>query len=262
MKKLVLLKINFLLIVLIMAGTILSQPVNLPDKPTSWVNDYAGVLSADERETLNTMLAGLEKRSSNQIFIAIFKRLPENYYLEDFTVKLFEKWKPGLADKDNGILLTIFIDDHKMRFEIGYGLEDVITDAQSATLIRNYLAPQFKQGNYYSGIKAALDVLIPAVEGKYRIPVSGESNDGFSFGPGTIIIFFIVFFVLSRMLNARRWTGLGSKRRGSYWSGPFWWGGFGGGGSSGGGFGGGFGGGGFSGGFGGSSGGGGASGSW
>jgi len=259
------LKSKILLIVLIIiTGRIFAQSAELPEKPTQWVNDYAGVLSASERETLDMMLADLQKRSSNQIFIAIFDRLPENYYLEDFVVKLFQKWEPGLADQDNGILLAVFIQDRKIRFEIGYGLEDVITDAQSATLIRNYLTPAFREGNYFAGIKAALDILIPAVEGKYQIPVEGQSTNGFSFSPASIIILFIIFVFLSKMLSARRTTGLGSKRRGSYWNGPFWGGGFGSGGFGGGSFGGGFGsgGGGFSGGFGGSSGGGGASGSW
>ena len=239
-------------------------PADLPDKPTSWVMDYAGVLSGAERTTLDNMLADLQQRSSNQIFIAIFNQLPENYYLEDFSVRLYDKWKPGLAAQDNGILLVIFINDRKVRLEIGYGLEDVVTDAQSATLIRNYLAPEFRQGNYYAGIKAALDILIPAVEGKYKIPVSGETNEGFTLSPVMIIALFILFIFISMILSTRRSVGYDSKGKKSYYDGPFWWGG---GGSSGGGFsggfgGGGFGGGGFSGGFGGSSGGGGASGSW
>ncbi len=245
-------------------GTLAQSPSDLPDKPTSWVNDYAGVLSSTEQATLDQMLADLQQRSSNQIFVAIFKQLPENYYLEDFAVKLYDKWKPGLADQDNGILLSIFINDRKVRFEIGYGLEDVVTDAQSATLIRDYLAPEFKQGNYYAGIKAVLDILIPAVEGKYQIPISGGGNEGFTLSPGMIFALIIIFIIISSILSTRRSVGYGSKGRRSYYDGPFWWGG---GGSSGGGFGGGFGGGssgggGFSGGFGGSSGGGGASGSW
>ena len=83
----------------------------LPEKPDSWVNDYANILSASETQDLDGMLSGLEKRSSNQIFIALFKTMPENTYLDDFAVKLYDKWKPGLADQDNGMLMVIFIDD-------------------------------------------------------------------------------------------------------------------------------------------------------
>jgi uncharacterized protein len=265
MKVFVVIKIYSVLAVILLTAGISAQTVSdLPEKPSSWVNDYAGVLAGSEQATLNQMLADLQQRSSNQIVIAILKQLPENDYLEDFAANLYKKWRLGLAEQDNGILLVIFIDDHKVRFEIGYGLEDVVTDAQSATLIRNYLAPEFSQGNYYAGIKAALDILIPAVEGKYKIPVSGGTTEGFTLSPGMIIALFILFIFLSIMFNTHRSVGYGSEGRRTYHDGPFWWGG---GGSSGGGFGGGFGGGGFSGGgfgggFGGSSGGGGASGSW
>ena len=74
--------------------------------------------------------------------------MPENYYLEDFAVKLYDKWQPGLAEQDNGILMVIFIDDKKIRIEVGYGLEDVVTDAQAGAVIRNQIAPHFKKADY------------------------------------------------------------------------------------------------------------------
>jgi len=233
---------------------------NLPDKPAAWVMDYANVLTPVETSTLNAMLAGLEQRSSNQIFIAIFNRVPENYYLDDFAVRLYEKWRPGLPDQDNGILIVIFIQDRQIRIEVGYGLEDVVTDAQAGRLISDFIAPEFKQGNYYGGLRAGLDVLIPAAEGKYQLPRApqNQGNDEISIPIIFIVIMFI--FVFSRLFRGPRSTGYGTRRRGGgglFFPGPFI-GGFGGGRSSSGGFGGG----GFSGGFVGMSGGGGASGSW
>ncbi len=233
----------------------------LPERPSSWVNDYAGVLSSSQEAQLNELLNGLEKRSSNQIFVAIFKRIPEGYYLEDFTVKLFEKWRPGLPDKNNGLLITIFTEDHKARIEVGYGLEDVITDAQARQVLYNNMIPHFKKGDYYGGLLAGLQVLVPAAEGKYQIPIKTKKKKKNRDGLSNLIIAFIIFTFISRMLFRRRGVTIGSRRSGS-WFGPFFWGGFGGG-SSGGGFGGFSGGGGsFGGGFGGLSGGGGASGSW
>jgi len=227
----------------------------LPEKPESWVNDYANVLSNSEKQNLEGMLSGLEKRSSNQIFIALFRTLPENSYPEDFAVKLYDKWKPGLAEQDNGILLIIFIDDRKIRIEVGYGLEDVVTDAQAGAVIRDQIAPHFRTGNYYGGIKAALDVLIPAAEGKYQIPVEQKRKKGKDSPISAVLIVFFIFIVLSRIFG-RRSTGYGSRGRHTGFGGPFIFGG------GRGGSGGGFSGGGFSGGFGGMSGGGGASGSW
>jgi uncharacterized protein len=227
----------------------------LPEKPQSWVNDYANILSASEIQNLDGMLSALEKRSSNQIFIALFRTVPENYYLEDFAVKLYDKWKPGLAEQDNGILMVIFIDDRKIRIEVGYGLEDVVTDAQAGAVIRNHIAPHFRTGSYYDGIKAALDVLIPAAEGKYQIPIEQKRKKGKDSPISAVLIVFFIFIILSRIFG-RRSTGYGSRGRHTGFGGPFIFGG------GRGGSGGGFSGGGFSGGFGGMSGGGGASGSW
>jgi uncharacterized protein len=247
-----LLKSSFLLVIILF--TFLMGQADLPDKPESWVSDDAGILSVSEKNILNAMLGNLEQRSSNQIFVAIFNNLPQNYYLEDYAVKLYEKWRPGLEKQDNGLLILVFIEDRQMRIEVGYGLEDVITDAQSSVIINQYITPEFRQGNYFTGLKSALDVLIPAVEGKYKIPLEKQS-EGERSPLGIIIIILVIFFIMSRF-GGNKPGGIGSKTRGKYSSGPFMFGGFGGfgGGSSGGG--------GFSGGFGGLSGGGGASGRW
>ena len=227
----------------------------VPDKPAAWVNDYANVLSAGELRALDQQLAGLEQRSSNQIFIAIFNQLPENAYVEDFTVKLYEKWRPGLADKDNGILIAVFVADRKVRMEIGYGLEDVVTDAQAGMLIRDVIGPEFKQENYFAGLDAVIKILIPTVEGKYKLPVPKKEKKGIPFS--MMVVAFFLFIFLTRIFRGPRATGYGTHTRSGGLAGPFIFGGFGGSRSSGGGFGGGF-----SGGFGGMSGGGGASGSW
>jgi uncharacterized protein len=247
-----------LLIAFILAA--LGAAQQLPEKPEAWVSDYAGVLSTEQKAQLNAALDDLEKRTSNQIFIAIFKRLPENSYLEDFTNRLFEKWRPGLPDKDNGILITIFTEDHKARIEVGYGLEDVITDVQARHVLYQYMIPYFKKGDYFSGLVQGLKVLIPAVEGKYKIPVKTNKTRKKKDDASGWLAVIIAFIIISGIFRRRKYAGIGTRRR-STWMGPFFFGGFGGGGSSGGGFGG-FGGGGFGGGFGGLSGGGGASGSW
>ena len=252
---------QFIWVIIIFLGLTLSMIFaqnELPQKPTAWITDYTNTLSAVELGTLNEQLAGLEQRSSNQIFIALFNRIPEGYYPEDFAVRLYDKWRPGLPDQDNGILMVIFIQDRKIRIEVGYGLEDVVTDAQAGRLISDYIAPAFKKSDYYGGLRAALDVLIPAVEGKYQLPRERQQEEDSGIPVSTIFIGIMLIIVISRMIRGPRSTGYGTRRRGGglFFPGPFL-GGFG---SRGGG--GGFSGGGFSGGFGGMSGGGGASGSW
>lgn len=254
-------KFSIILITLLLITSALWAALQLPEKPKAWVSDYAGVLTSQQQEQLNRLLNDLEKRTSNQIFIAIFRKIPENTYLEDFTNRLFEKWRPGLKNKDNGILITIFTDDHKARIEVGYGLEDVVTDAQAWQVLHKYMIPFFKNGDYFSGLVQGLKILIPAVEGKYKIPIKTKKKAKNSTDSSGWLAVIIALIILSGLFRRRKYSGIGTRRRGSFlW--PIFFGGFGGGGSdSGGGFGG-FGGGGFSGGFGGMSGGGGASGSW
>lgn len=251
--------ITLLFFTLILIAVTLFAGSAIPERPQSWVSDFANILTPTQKSQLDEMLNGLEKRSSNQIFVAIFSEIPDGEYPEDFTTKVFKKWGPGLKDKNNGILLAIFIKDRKIRMEIGYGLEDVITDAQANTLIREILRPNFKKGAYFAGIKSTLDVLIPAAEGKYQIPIRQKTKKKKS--SGTLYVLFILFIILSTFFRRGGGRGVGTRRRGGF-LGPFILGSMLGG-SSGSGFGGGgFGGGGFGGGFGGLSGGGGASGGW
>lgn len=246
-----------------------TAPAQIPERPQSWVSDYAGLLTPEQRQQLDQRLRDLEQRTSTQIFVAIFPALPENTYLEDFTIRLFEKWRPGLANEDNGLLLAVFVEDRRLRIEVGYGLEDVLTDAQASRVISQAITPRFREGNYFQGIDDGLDMIIAAVEGKYQIPVEQprREGDGFLARHGPILIF--IAFVFLILFNSWRrppttLSGKGAHRHG--WGGPIIWGGSSrsgwGGGSWGGGGRGGGGGGGFSGGFGGSAGGGGASGSW
>jgi len=233
----------------------------IPEKPSGWINDYAGILSSSQKQQLDNELSALQQRSSNQIFVAIFSQLPKNEYIEDLAVKLFDKWRPGLKNKDNGLLLVIALKEHKIKIEVGYGLEDVITDALSGQVIREYMAPYFKKGDYYGGLKAGLGVLIPAAEGKYKIALKKHKKSGRGSSLSSVFILVIFLLIIARFFRGSGPKGYGSKRRGMY-LGPIFFGGFFGGGSGSGFGGGGFGGGGFGGGFGGLSGGGGASGGW
>lgn len=181
--------------------------------------------------------------------------------IEDLAVHVVETWGLGQKDRNNGVLLLIALKDRKARIEVGYGLEDRLTDALSRRILEDQLFPAFRKGDYAAGVLATCDGIIAATRGAYvAAPRKRRSTPHLALLVPLVIL---VVFILIGLQGGSGMTGRGRRRY--YRSGPFWWGGggLGGGGYGGGGFGGGGGGGfgGFSGG-GGLSGGGGASGSW
>jgi uncharacterized protein len=211
------------------------------------------------------VLAERERATGAQMVVAIFRSL-EGESLEDFSVRLAERWRIGQKGLDNGVILLAFVDDRKLRLEVGYGLEGALTDAVSAQIIRERIAPRFREGRYAAGIEAAIDAVFARIDSTpvaARPRPSGKSPLGLSWIALLFIVGVVVFIVISQMRGPRGpSSGYTGSRRG--WSGPVvippivWGGGRGG---WGGGWGGGGGGGGFSGG-GGGFGGGGASGDW
>jgi uncharacterized protein len=237
------------LVALILVATTLvhAQSVTIP-RITEYVTDEAGTLSPGVRQALNDSLAAFDKATSTQIVVVILPTIGIEA-LEEVSLRIVEQNGVGRKGKDNGVLLLVVRDDRKLRIEVGYGLEGVLTDALTAQIIRKEIVPHFRIGDYDSGIVAGVSAIQRATRNEYTADPSDTGSEGFN--SGTIFFILFVLFVLSRLfsrLSSRR------GRRGGFPLGGGW-----GGGSWGGG--GGFGGGGFSGG-GGSFGGGGSSGSW
>ena len=122
------------------------------------MNDYAGLLAADARGRLEAKLAEYERATGTQMAIAIFPSL-EGESLEDVASRLFQSWRLGAKRLDNGVLLVVFVQDRKLRFEIGYGLEAVVPDAAAGQIIRERLAPAFRERRYAAGLEAAVDAV-------------------------------------------------------------------------------------------------------
>lgn len=257
----------FALLLVLLPGTGICAPDDaLPKSPKPYyIRDDAGWLGPDAFQRLDTKLKTFERETSSQIVVAIFPRIPEGEEMVDFSQRLFEKWKPGQADKDNGAIFLVFAEDRKMRIHTGYGMEGVLPDARCKQIIQNVVAPLLRQNQREQAIDAGVDAMIAAAKGEYKgdgtTRLDGKESGGDSEWQFFIFLAFVVIFVLLRQKFGSDliYTDRGRKRTG----GDIWWGGGGGSGWGGGGgdSGGGFGGGGFSGG-GGDSGGGGASGGW
>lgn len=272
---------SFTLFVALFVATPSRAAKDLPPPPKHHVHDEAGAISQDTFRSLSTVLYEHEQATGEQFVVAVFKSL-EREELVDWTNQLFAHWKIGKRAVDSGVLLALYWEDRKARFEVGYGLEPLMTDARSKSVLEDTLLPELKAGRPDRALTlTALEVLTtlesPLVKnGRAQAILQGgvqggdlapRSTTGGSFGIWLFLGIVLLMIVLNMLTAAdAHYTSHGwyrprpfpRRRRG----GGIFWGGLGGG-LGGGGFGGGGGGfGGFGGFGGGRSGGGGASGSW
>jgi uncharacterized protein len=231
-------------------STVVAHALEIPTPTAYRINDFAGVLTPQTKEQLESKLRIFEKETTTQIVVAIFPSL-EDESLDDFVNRMFIAWKIGQKNNNNGVLLAIFTNNRKVRIEVGYGLEGKLTDAISSRIIRHELMPEFKAGNYDRGVEKTIDAITKVVRSEYTSEGSQQRNENLKLA--LAIIFLLIPLII--MIATRR-KSRDKRRRGSWSSNSDWentsgsdWSS---GGSSGGDFSGG----------GGSSGGGGASGSW
>ncbi len=275
-----------------------AQDVQPVPKLGARVTDLTGTLTAGQQTALEQKLSAFESAKGAQLAVLIVPTTqPET--IEEYSIRVVDAWKLGRKGVDDGALLIVAKDDHKVRIEVGRGLEGVLTDALSNRILDETVKPAFRQGSFYGGIDTGLDQIMKLIQGEPLPPPEREWQPGRrGHGGGPLLPLLFAMFAGSMALRAifgrtvgSVLTGTGAGLlvwiagyafalaglaaiaaffftlhgglgRGSGWSsGGFGggWGGFGGG--RGGGLGGGFGGGGFSGGGGGFAGGG-ASGSW
>lgn len=183
-----------------------------PGQPAGFVNDYAGMLTPPERQALEEKLINFEKETTNEIAVVTIQSL-EGDTIENFANELFNEWKIGKKEKDNGILILIAKDDKKIRIEVGYGLEGALTDAQSYWVIDKIMKPAFRKEKYYQGIDAAVDKIFSVVKGE-SLPSEKESiSEKFR-----IKDYFLVFLLASGCLI---WLASVLGRSKSWWAGGF-----------------------------------------
>jgi uncharacterized protein len=232
--------------VLCALGAAWAAALEVPPTPQSYLTDLARVVPTQQAAAINDRLQGVETRTGHQVIAVLFPSL-NGEALEDFTIRCAERWNVGRKALDDGIIFFAFVNDRRMRLEVGYGLEGKVPDAVAIRLLDGVVKPSFARGDYGGGVLA----LAGALEGIFRgEPPPTPARSSRSGLPTPLLVLLVVAALLARAMAARR----GHRGfRGGYGG----WGGFSGGGFSGGGFSGG----GFSAG-GGSFGGGGASGSW
>lgn len=161
---------------------------------TSAVTDQTGTLSPAERQALEAKLRAWEARTTNQLAVLIVPTTaPEA--IEDYSIRVADAWKIGQKGKDNGAILLVAKNDKRMRIEVGYGFEGVLTDVTSRRIIAEDIAPEFSRGNFAAGINAGVDRIIAVVDGGEPLPAAATQRRSASprhFDFGTMLIVLLV----------------------------------------------------------------------
>ncbi len=151
-----------------LAFVFLAHALDVPPL-TGRIVDLARVLPSSTVESLTAQLAAHETQSSNQVAVLIVPSL-EGEPLEEFSHRVATTWKLGQKGTDNGALLLVTIKERKVRIEVGYGLEGVLTDARSAQIIRNEIVPRFRAGDIPGGVTGGINAIVKTIEGTYQVP--------------------------------------------------------------------------------------------
>lgn len=183
---------------------------NLPNNnyvAYNYVNDYAHILTPGQRQNIDANLSSFDKQTSNQIVVATFNSL-NGQSLENFSINLANKWKIGTKKNNNGVLLLIIKNDKKIRIEVGRGLEGALTDGLSGDIIRNQISPEFKQQNFYQGIKNGVYSIEKATKGEYKFDQDKNNQDNQDNQDksatlfGILILTFIAIVIISYLRSA------------------------------------------------------------
>lgn len=152
-------------IVLVSIAPLYAAETPIPPSPTQWVTDTANFLSPEAVRSLDARLAAYEQATGHQLIVYIAPTTGDAP-IEDWAVRAFAKWKVGRKGLDDGLALFILSQDHKMRIEVGYGLEAVVPDAIASRVINEVIAPRIQAGHPDDAIAAAIDSLTGVIGGQ------------------------------------------------------------------------------------------------
>jgi uncharacterized protein len=144
-------------IALIAFASLLQAAEVIPPKPAGYFNDYAGVVSKAATQRFNEQLAQFERDTSSQIVVAVFPKMQSDSSIEDYTQRVAQSWGVGQKDRRNGAVLFVFVQDHKMYIQVGYGLEGALPDATAFDITEYQIKPRFRANDYEGGLAAGID---------------------------------------------------------------------------------------------------------
>jgi len=182
----------------------LAGQADIPPSPSRWVTDTAGFLSRATVTSLDARLEDFERQTGHQVLVYV-GRTTGDIPIEDWAVKAFEAWKVGRRGIDDGLVLFLMAEDRRVRIEVGYGLEPVVTDLASSRVIRDVLIPRLQSGDNDGAVTEAVTALLATISGE---PSGGEApaSEGsrwLSGGNKLLAIIGVVFFIILFITNPR-----------------------------------------------------------
>lgn len=199
-------KVKGFLLVLLVICVQIAWGLDVP-KLKGRVNDYTeSTLTVEQRGKIEAKLKTFEESTSNQIVVLIMPSL-DGEDLEDFSIEVAETWKIGQKGKDNGVILLFFMEDHKDRIEVGYGLEPVLTDAIAGWILEKEVKPLFKAEKYYEGIDVAIDKIILSISGEYQKEIAPAMEQERK--NNNALIFFLILAVVAGIIGYAHWSASG-----------------------------------------------------
>jgi uncharacterized protein len=204
--------------ILLCCSSTLANALDFPAL-TGRVVDQAGIISAGDRSALEMKLKGLEDQSGIQLVVATVPSL-QGADIETFANELFRHWRLGEAAKNNGVLLLIAPNEHRVRIEVGYGLEGTLTDALSNVIITSAVIPRFKANDYAGGIQRGVDGIISvlrsdASEWQTKANVRADDPSSLFDELAPILLFGVFIFIIGLMARGARGASPRRMWRGS-----------------------------------------------
>jgi len=211
----------------------------LPSRGQGYVTDAAGILNNAGKQQVTAVCGALEQKTGVQLaVVTVDSTRPET--IEQYAVRLFAQWGIGHQNKDDGVLLLVAARDRRVRIEVGYGLEGVLTDALSKTVIETYIVPAFRRGDFPGGILSGTRAIVSVIAQSYGVAVTGQEAQVTQrlarrkkTGPLDMIILIVVLVLFFRypqlFFYSMLFSSFGGRSSWSRGSGGFGGGGFGGG---------------------------------
>lgn len=195
-----------------------AQTPSIPEKTNKYINDYANVIPDEKESELALICKQAEAKSSAQIVVVTTNAVPKDYPIETYSIDLARNWGIGQKGVNNGLLILICPENHKSRIEVGYGLEGILTDVQTSRMQSKYFKPNFRQGDFYTGIQQCLTAIASTIDPEaiaqkklYEEQQKKASEEAFSSFLNilmwifiSVVIGLLVFFTIKKSQDKKR----------------------------------------------------------